>query len=247
MAAVDMHRLYAAHNYDKYGSISIKEFTNLIVGPLVERFQYQAKSKRHLRYDNATLDEPQFVAPSPEHEPREGFKRVKMTKTGSSTKVTAAQRTQGTHSKAGSGAQASCYVCRKYYGPQDPIYTTFKCEDCGTPLCKLDRTTQDKTRLCSCFFEHKNSLEKWMRERARGERRAQEDAENEDRVGEGGEGHRAPVEGPLNRSRSGQGRTWGRGPRGSVFCESLLVQIFFQSCAHGKARVSVFPCCDLIE
>ena len=115
------------------------------------------------RYDNATLDEPQFVAPSPEHEPREGFKRVKMTKTGSSTKVTAAQRTQGTHSKAGSGAQASCYVCRKYYGPQDPIYATFKCEDCGTPLCTLDRTTQDKTRLCSCLLEHKNSLEKWMR------------------------------------------------------------------------------------
>ena len=42
-----------------------------------------------------------------------------------------------------------------------------------------------------------------------GGRGAQEDAENKDRVGEGGEGPRAPVEGPLNRSRSGQGRTWG--------------------------------------
>ena len=187
------------------------------------------------QYDNATLDEPQFVAPSPEHEPREGFKRVKITKTGSSTKaVTALQRTQGTHRKAGSGAQASCYVCRKYYGPQDPIYTTFKCEDCGTPLCKLDRTTQDKTRLCSCFFEHKNSLEKWMRERARGERRAQEDAENEDRVGEGGEGHRAPVEGPLNRSRSGQGRTGVGGHEGVCFAKVYWYRFFSNPVPTGK-------------
>ena len=172
MAAVDMHRLYAAHNYDKYGSISIKEFTNLIVGPLVERFQYQAKSKRHLRYDNATLDEPQFVAPSPEHEPREGFKRVKITKTGSSTKaVTAAQRTQGTHSKAGSGAQASCYVCRKYYGPQDPIYTTFKCEDCGTPCARWTEPRRTKPACARAFWSTKTVSKNGCGARARGERR----------------------------------------------------------------------------
>ena len=164
MGAVDMHRMCAAHDCNRHGQMTIKEFANLIVGEFEERHQCQAMSKRCIRCDTAALDEPQLVPPSPEHTPRGGLQRVKSQKTGSSTKrVTPTQKSQGTNSKAGSGAQATCHVCRKCYGPQQCVFTTFKCVDCGTPLCKKDRTEQDDARVCSCIHEHKNSLKSWMR------------------------------------------------------------------------------------
>ena len=48
--------------------------------------------------------------------------------------------------------QKSCFMCRKYYTKY--MMTSAACPDCGTALCRVDRTVEDQDRTMSCYQEH---------------------------------------------------------------------------------------------
>jgi len=53
--------------------------------------------------------------------------------------------------------QASCYVCRRYYGT-DYVYTSYHCVKCGESVCNIDRRKGDDRRQVSCLYEHQHSM-----------------------------------------------------------------------------------------
>ena len=104
---------------------------------------------------------------SPRHKSRaDGLTRITAkTPSGRDTTCNAptdADVNAGRHSHVGSSKTAACWVCRRYYGPEVVIKTSFRCAVCGTPVCAEDRTAQDTSRKRTCMSEHINSTEAWM-------------------------------------------------------------------------------------
>jgi hypothetical protein len=115
------------------------------------------------RYDNATLDEPQFVAPSPEHEPERGVQARQDDEDGFVNQGDGCAKDARHPQQGGLGRTSFLLRVPQVLRPAGPHLYHLQVRGLWHALCTLDRTTQDKTRLCSCLLEHKNSLEKWMR------------------------------------------------------------------------------------
>ena len=66
------------------------------------------------------------------------------------------------HGKSGGVHQLNCFHCK---GAGKYKRTSFKCKECGTPVCKVDHSINNKDGLypCSCLQEHLNSQDDRLR------------------------------------------------------------------------------------
>ncbi len=57
--------------------------------------------------------------------------------------------------KRSKNRQQTCFMCRRWNA--NTINTTWRCKDCGMPLCKLSRSDNNIGREYDCHVEHKMS------------------------------------------------------------------------------------------
>lgn len=148
MSVVDLYRIYLNQEKEKYKTITVVEFSDLICREIKERQSRPAPPRNVVCQMFATDNGTEMR-----------IERV----TNSAGHVT--QRSPTNHQKTkerrlkGRVIGQNCYICRKYLkedGSTRYNKTAHCCMDCKAPLCLVDRSTSRAGRM-SCYMEHKTS------------------------------------------------------------------------------------------
>jgi hypothetical protein len=145
MSVVDCYRIYLNHDKQKYEKMDIVQFADEL--SLHLRLREQKKAPTLASHQN-TADGHDMRLERITNSLGE-IRRQPMT-----TQMNKYRRASG------NSITANCYICRKYMKTENAtnyVQTAFRCIDCKMPVCKADRTNEQ--RPTSCYLEHKTSTD----------------------------------------------------------------------------------------
>lgn len=152
MCVVDFHRLYtnikseddSARNKAEIDALDVRKFSDMLCSSLRKRSRRPAGTL-------AQFSVARCAAP---------LARIQGPDGTEAREVTGRQREDG--KSVGTSRQMTCFMCRKYLkanGSTRYQNTSFWCKKCQMPLCKVDRSDADPTRILSCIDEHLDSTD----------------------------------------------------------------------------------------